>query len=232
VSDHVKDLLDCGLREAKPLVGATVTDATIQGDFLGLLFRCADGKTRVAWVQRDPEGNGPGWLAIEGVSDEPPAAAAKLRHLTPDEVRARMADPRFQITGKDPCEESTEAPCIVCAHPTRHVEVGGDGYTCSGMVGGDEHLYLYCCEGCDKAHGTSVFYGEKDYLGLLGENGDGLFVVWRCPCDALTLRQGWKPKMVDECPDYGSAYDVVGDRCHACKRRRDDPKRARAGRKD
>ena len=30
-----------------------------------LIIECADGKTRLAWVNRDPEGNGPGHLDIQ-----------------------------------------------------------------------------------------------------------------------------------------------------------------------
>ena len=52
------------LRAAEPLRGATVEAIADDDGFLGLVFRCADGQQRVAWVQRDPEGNGPGHLCI------------------------------------------------------------------------------------------------------------------------------------------------------------------------
>jgi hypothetical protein len=234
--DHNKSMVACGRREALPLLGATVKDVVVEGGFLGLVFRCVDGRERTTRVMRDPEGNGPGWLEIDLLAADP--KVAKLKYPTRTEIRARMRDPRFQITGKDPCDEATSAPCIVCERVDCHVDGGGSHYTCSGMVGRKEHLYYYCvdsagCSGNDSANKAQVSarHAGKDHSGAASEHG-GLFVVWRCPCDGLSPRYGWKPSMGAECPVYGSAYDVVGDVCHVCKKRRGDPKRAKAGRAD
>jgi len=83
------------LRAAAPLRGATVEAITDDGGFVGLVFRCADGQQRVAWVQRDPEGNGPGWLEIEVTklppSPPPLSAAEKLAIARAQEHRPTKA---------------------------------------------------------------------------------------------------------------------------------------------
>lgn len=63
------------LRELQPLQDATVIATMAEGssDFPGevfpvLVFKCADGKTRSLCVDRDPEGNGPGFARIEVIS--------------------------------------------------------------------------------------------------------------------------------------------------------------------
>lgn len=50
------------------LVGGTITGALITEDSEGFGLRVVTKKgTFQVWVDRDPESNGPGWLAIEPV---------------------------------------------------------------------------------------------------------------------------------------------------------------------
>jgi hypothetical protein len=55
------------INNAAALVGATVRAVikTTSTDGFGLKVELPDGAFRNVWVERDPEGNGPGHLAIE-----------------------------------------------------------------------------------------------------------------------------------------------------------------------
>ena len=48
------------------LVGGTITGAVLSPDReeYGFTVRCRDGKTRIAWVMSDEEGNGTGYIEI------------------------------------------------------------------------------------------------------------------------------------------------------------------------
>lgn len=51
-----------------PMLGgrlvALVVDGSTGEDTLGLVFEAKDKTQTVVWVQRDAEGNGPGWLEV------------------------------------------------------------------------------------------------------------------------------------------------------------------------
>lgn len=48
------------------LVGTKIIDAIISDDegSYGFRVEAPDGRTGIVWVDCDPEGNGPGWLAL------------------------------------------------------------------------------------------------------------------------------------------------------------------------
>ncbi len=48
----------------QPLVGGTITDIIDDAPYTALRVECEDGSIRLAWIYRDPEGNGPGWLEL------------------------------------------------------------------------------------------------------------------------------------------------------------------------
>lgn len=61
VRDHLRDLL-----------GATILSVVDDGEPVlrrtyGLRLRRQDGTETIAWILRDPEGNGPGWLEKQEV---------------------------------------------------------------------------------------------------------------------------------------------------------------------
>jgi len=62
------------VKEYQQLVGAVITGIAVTPDneFVGLKLMLCRGLVgppveKIAWVQQDPEGNGPGFLAIEDV---------------------------------------------------------------------------------------------------------------------------------------------------------------------
>lgn len=63
--DHNKEMVKAARREAAPLINGKLVRIAEEAGYVGLVFRCTDGAERVAWVLRDPEGNGPGWLEVD-----------------------------------------------------------------------------------------------------------------------------------------------------------------------
>ena len=58
---------DALLKSTDPLLDGKIVRFGVDNEreWFCLVIECADGKTRLAWVNRDPEGNGPGHLDIQ-----------------------------------------------------------------------------------------------------------------------------------------------------------------------
>ena len=56
------------VNDLRGFLGATLTDIVTDGDgFVGLVVRSKEKVETVLWVQCDPEGNGPGWIAVQRI---------------------------------------------------------------------------------------------------------------------------------------------------------------------
>jgi len=54
------------IEQAKQLIGGEIVGTAQDGESFGLKIKLPSGKIVVAWVDTDPEGNGPGHLSIQG----------------------------------------------------------------------------------------------------------------------------------------------------------------------
>ena len=64
--DPIREQVRAEVRQAQQLVGAVVESVCHTQDFSSFGLRLqGNGKTVVAWVDCDPEGNGPGHLNLE-----------------------------------------------------------------------------------------------------------------------------------------------------------------------